>query len=236
MLLYIIRHGEPIYGPDTLTELGREQAKAVGKRLSVHGFDRIYSSPNGRARETAQPTCEALGMTPEILPWASEDLLWRDLAVPDVGWSFNGDVRQLRASEMTLPDSPWYDAPVFDGALAPREGYERIAAGADELLRGLGYEHEGQIYRIVNGTNERVALFCHQGVGVTLVSHLLNIPPCLFWTSFDMTHTGVTVIHFEDHGYGYTSAKCLVLSDTAHIYEAGLPYRYSGHNHEDVPL
>ena len=101
MLLYIIRHGEPIYDPDTLTPLGKEQAEALGKRLSVHGFDKIYSSPNGRARETAEPTCKALGAKAEILPWASEDLLWRDLKAPDIGWAFNGDPREIKTPELT---------------------------------------------------------------------------------------------------------------------------------------
>ena len=53
MLLFIIRHGDPIYNPDTLTPKGKLQAAAMGKRLAVHGIDRVFASPNGRARETA---------------------------------------------------------------------------------------------------------------------------------------------------------------------------------------
>ena len=55
MILYYIRHGEPIYDPDCLTELGHKQADAVSKRLALYGVDEIYSSTSIRARQTAEP-------------------------------------------------------------------------------------------------------------------------------------------------------------------------------------
>lgn len=55
MILYYVRHGDPIYEPDQLTELGKIQVSAVAKRLALRGVDRIYSSL--RARQTAQPKC-----------------------------------------------------------------------------------------------------------------------------------------------------------------------------------
>ena len=42
MILYIIRHGEPIYGPDTLTELGQKQAQAVSRRFEKSGFHAYF--------------------------------------------------------------------------------------------------------------------------------------------------------------------------------------------------
>ena len=51
MLLYFIRHGDPIYVPDSLTPLGHRQAEAVGRRLALHGLDAVYSSPSNRARD-----------------------------------------------------------------------------------------------------------------------------------------------------------------------------------------
>ena len=46
MLLYYVRHGDPIYDPDSLTPLGMEQAAAVARRLAKFGVDEIYSSPS----------------------------------------------------------------------------------------------------------------------------------------------------------------------------------------------
>ena len=58
MFLYYFRHGDPIYVPDSLTELGHEQAKALVKRTGYKGLDKIFSSPSIRAQMTAEPTCK----------------------------------------------------------------------------------------------------------------------------------------------------------------------------------
>lgn len=58
MLLFYIRHGDPIYNPDCLTSLGHRQAEAVAKRLALYGVDRIFASTSTRALQTAQPTAE----------------------------------------------------------------------------------------------------------------------------------------------------------------------------------
>jgi phosphohistidine phosphatase len=69
MRLVIVRHAEAAPGsPDelrTLTSAGREQARALGRRLRAEGLepDAIVSSPLLRARETAA----ALGLgEPEV--------------------------------------------------------------------------------------------------------------------------------------------------------------------------
>ena len=41
MLLYIIRHGDPHYPTDSLTERGILQAEAGGKRLAAAGIDKV---------------------------------------------------------------------------------------------------------------------------------------------------------------------------------------------------
>ena len=56
MLLFYIRHGDPIYMPDSLTPLGKRQAEAVAKRLSRYGLDKIFVSSSTRAIQTAEPT------------------------------------------------------------------------------------------------------------------------------------------------------------------------------------
>ena len=60
MILYLVRHGDPIYDPDSLTPLGHEQAKAVAKRFALYGLDEVYASTSNRAIQTAKPTSELL--------------------------------------------------------------------------------------------------------------------------------------------------------------------------------
>lgn len=39
MILYYIRHADPIYDPDSLTPLGIRQAEALAKRLALYGVE-----------------------------------------------------------------------------------------------------------------------------------------------------------------------------------------------------
>ena len=81
MLFFYVRHGDPIYNPDSLTPLGHEQAKALSKRFVSYGLDKIFSSPSVRAQQTAQPTCDLLGKEKTLCPWADEGLAWQDFAI-----------------------------------------------------------------------------------------------------------------------------------------------------------
>ena len=209
MLLYVIRHGDPIYDPDSLTEKGKRQAEAVGKRLALHGIDRIYASTNIRAQQTAQPTCELTGKQMEIHDWMSENNAARDFMLKDPErdgrwcWSFGMDATRYRTEETLALGDKWYEAFPFNLCNA-KEGFERIGRESDAFLEKLGYKHEGLKYRVLNHTDERVAVFCHYGFGMTWLAHLLNISPVLFWSSFDINHTGVTVLNFPKGEDGYT--------------------------------
>ena len=230
MLLYIVRHGEPIYGPDTLTELGREQARAVADRFAIHGLDRIYSSPQGRARETAQPTADRLGLDVTILPWTRE--IWPELALPQPDGSLRFAMGLpgscLRSEENHDLGEKWHEMEVLKPIEAKKAYEEIVVENSDILLRSLGYEREREgVYKILHENNERIALFCHGGFTLTWLPHLLAIPPHLFWASFAVTHTGVTLIEFNDDGTGHACPKCLFFGDMAHILQSGLPYLYN---------
>ena len=84
MLLYIVRHGDPIYNPDTLTEKGFRQAEALAPRMKNSGINKIFSSPNGRARQTADPTAKLLGLEYTIEDWTSENHAWKDFSCEGV--------------------------------------------------------------------------------------------------------------------------------------------------------
>ena len=66
MRIIIIRHGDPDYVNDTLTEKGWREARLLAERMKGERVDKIYVSSLGRARDTAKPTEEALGITAEV--------------------------------------------------------------------------------------------------------------------------------------------------------------------------
>ena len=66
MRLLIIRHGDPDYTNDTLTEKGHREAKLLAERLKKERIDAIYSSPLGRAKDTCRYAANALNMENEV--------------------------------------------------------------------------------------------------------------------------------------------------------------------------
>lgn len=231
MLLYIIRHGDPIYDPDSLTEKGVLQAKALAKRLAVNGIDKVFVSPMIRAKQTAQPTCELLNIKPEIALWTSEDTAWKEFSCKDesfggeVQWSFNIPKERYKIPEMLAMGDSWYKAEPFNRTKA-HEGYLRIENESDKFLELLGYKREEMLYRVVKPNNQRVAVFCHAGFGSVWLSHLLSINPIIFWSSFGINHSSITIIEFNNNKSNLTAPYCLALSDTSHLYAEGLPLEF----------
>jgi probable phosphoglycerate mutase len=232
MLLYIIRHGDPIYETDTLTPRGILQAQALSRRLTANGLDEIYSSPLGRAVLTAKPTADVLKLDIKIEEWMSEGIAWNELSIVDENgqknWFFAcPNSKLLKDGDALRPD--WYNQTEAAKCPTARKGYERIQAASDEFIQRLGYKREGNVYRILEKVpgQKRIAAFCHHGFGTAWLSHLLSIPPLVFWAGFNISHTGITILEFENQENGMTSPRCLVHSDMSHIYEARLPMEYN---------
>ena len=72
MRLLIVRHGEPDYEEDSLTETGWKEAEALADRLSKLTVKKFYCSSLGRARDTAAVTLKRMNREAEICPWLRE--------------------------------------------------------------------------------------------------------------------------------------------------------------------
>lgn len=235
MLFFYVRHGDPIYETDSLTPLGRRQAEAVAKRLSLHGLDKIYASTMRRANLTAEPTCEILKLDKTQVDFANEQKAWDLLSLDwedgNRSWVFHEPKsrKMLHDPSVRALGSKWYTHPAFAEHTDFQKGIERVSTGTDDFFLQLGYKHipGTGTYRAVAPTDERVALFAHQGVGLILLSHLLDIPFPLFATNFDMGHTGMTVIEFKQEPGSDLVIPCvLTLGSDGHLYREGLPTKY----------
>ena len=233
MLLYYIRHGDPIYDPDSLTPLGQEQAKALAKRLITYGVDKVYASPSARARQTAQPLCDLLRLEPTLCPWADEGLAGRDFMIPyepgKYTWCFFWEktVRAFNTPAVRALGEKWYEHPDFAEYSFGR-GVQRVNAAVDEFLLELGFRHdrENARYEVVTPNHSRVALFAHQGFGMSFMSSLLDIPYPMFSTHFDFGHSSMTVIHFAQNG-DYVYPRTLQLANDSHLYREGILTGYN---------
>ena len=72
MKLLIIRHGDPDYEHDSLTETGRREAELLSKRIAPMTIRDYYVSPLGRAKATAEPTLTLANRTAKELDWLRE--------------------------------------------------------------------------------------------------------------------------------------------------------------------
>jgi len=67
MRLLFIRHGDPDYENDALTDVGKAEADALAKHILDWDINEVYLSPLGRARATAIPSIKVMGDAGRVL-------------------------------------------------------------------------------------------------------------------------------------------------------------------------
>lgn len=231
MLLFLIRHADPIYSPDGLTPLGIRQAEALAKRLSLYGIDKIYSSDSNRAIMTAKPTSERTKKGITILNWCNEGLARQEFnAINSDGscdWIFRCDKTRniLLSPEVRKLEFKWYEHSAFSD-LKCKDGMMRIDKNTDEFLKELGYVHdrENALYQTDLPSSEHVALFAHGGFGIAFLTSVLDIPYPQLASHFSFGHSGFTVINFD--GKKDIIPQVLSFSNDSHLYKDGLPTKW----------
>ncbi|MFO7166941.1 MAG: histidine phosphatase family protein [Chloroflexota bacterium] len=228
MRLYLIRHADPDYENDTITPAGRLEAEPLAERMASHGLDELYCSPLGRARATAQPIADRLGLTPTIAEWTSElsglrvtHDPWGEL----VAWDIPGEI--IRGHDQYPGPDNWHALPALS-ALDLRAAFDRICSDSDAFLAAQGYVREGRRYRCVAPHRRRVAVVCHNGFGLTWLAHLLDLPVTLVWSGFWLAPSSVTTILFDERSAEWATPRCLGVGDVSHLYKAGLPVQPAG--------
>jgi probable phosphoglycerate mutase len=72
MRILFIRHGDPNYVVDGLTDKGKVEAECLAKHIKEFGIDDVFVSPLGRAQETAEYSLKVLGKTATTCDWLKE--------------------------------------------------------------------------------------------------------------------------------------------------------------------
>ena len=233
MLFFYIRHGEPIYDPDSLTPLGHLQAQALAKRLARFGIDEIYASTSTRAQQTALPTAQLLNKEIISMDWCNERYASSELHVKvgeddKFAWAFQQEeYRRLFVSEeVRSMGRNWINHPKLSRF---EKGIKRISDETNAFFAKFGYVHDadnGCYYYDGEDDNRRIALFAHQGFGLAFLSCVLDIPYPEFCTRFNLCHSSMTVIEFQANK-GIVVPRVLELSNDSHIYAEGLPTKYN---------
>ena len=228
MRIYIIRHADPDYANNTITPQGHIEAEALALRMERIGLDRIYTSPLGRALDTAAYTARRLGLEPVVEDWTAELGWLMKTPMPgasSMSWDYSGEAFRSGAGHPT-PDN-WHTLPpVHEDALG--EPWKVLEANSDAFLARHGFEREGRMYRCVRPSREKIAVFCHGGFGLTWLAHLLEIPVSTMWSGFWLPPTSVSMVLMEQRSAEWANPRCIGLGDTAHLYAAGLPIQPRG--------
>ncbi|MBQ8876728.1 MAG: histidine phosphatase family protein [Clostridia bacterium] len=223
MRLLIIRHGDPDYANDTLTKKGHKEAALLAQKLCKEKIDYLYSSPLGRAKHTCDYTARALGKENGIvikdwlaefahpavqLPSGQSTHAW-DWKPND--WVHNEDMYHYKN---------WYKQDFYKPAeMESRVRY--VTDGLDSLLAQHGYTREGELYKTEQGNHDTIALFCHFGLEMLLLSHLLGFSAIPLWHHFTALTSSVTTVYTEERDKGTVIFRCAGFGDTGHLYAGG---------------
>ena len=224
MKLMFVRHAEPWYAIDSLTEKGHREAELLSRRLCRLNIKAFYTSPLGRARETGRYTLEKLGREAEVLPWLAE---FRGKSVdPEtqckrIPWDYKPDIwkphKALRDMETWLTDPL-----MTNGDVAAC--WQETIDGLDALLAHHGFVRDGMNYRAADNKPDTIVLFCHFGITMACLSHLLGISPVSLWHCFCAQPSSVTTVITEERVKGVVSWRCMQMGDISHLYVADEPY------------
>lgn len=208
MKIIIIRHGDPDYSIDFLTERGRKEAELLKLRLDKMSIDAAYVSPLGRAALTAKIATAGRNVELITKDWLREFVyIWDRLP------------EEYNAKKRLLDSPDWIK---YVDKEDVEERYKQVCDGLDELLKNHGYVHNGFDYNVVSPNHDNVFLFCHYGVECVILSHLLGVSPYPFFQGFCALPTSVTTIASEERRKGKASFRCIGFGDLSHLYAGNM--------------
>lgn len=252
MRLIFVRHAEPDYAHDSLTEKGFREAALLAERAAHWPVDAVYLSPLGRAQATAKPTLDKLNLSGETLPWLREFsvlLPHPDSGKPAIPWDFMPT--DWTRDPQLLDHAAWADTARYtrsmahDGTLrrnlldpgaelpydgnAVRQQADWVAEGIDAILTQHGYHRDGLLYRFDDTDDATLLFFAHLGVIDVILSHLLNISAPALWQGTFLAPSSITVLATEEREPGVAYFRAQALGDTAHLLTAGEPVSHMGY-------
>ncbi|MGN0531427.1 MAG: histidine phosphatase family protein [Eubacterium sp.] len=218
MEIWIVRHADPDYEHDSITEKGEREAKLLADRLAKQEFSAIYCSPLGRAKKTASYTLDKIGKKAKTYDWLRE---------------FRGTVKDPERTNCwdRKPDywtrideyydfDNWLDVDLMKDGDVKRH-YNRVCKGVDKLLAKHGYVREGRMYKAVNPNADKILIFCHFGVESVILSRIFSVSPMIMWHNFVALPTSVTRLATQEREQGKAIFTCIQYGDLGHLYAGG---------------
>ena len=229
MRLVFIRHGEPDYSIDSLTEKGWREAQLVAKRLEKMSADAVYCSPLGRAKDTMKPYIEKTGKTAQICDWL-EEFTYKKFIHPDTNkekfiWDFTPDF--LERNQEFFNKDDWANLDFIANSEVV-SAVQNVFEQFDNCLKSHGYERNGTYYKVNEENHKTLFFFCHFGVEALILSHLFNTSPQAISHNFIALPTSVTTLITEEREQGKAYFRCQYFGDVSHLYKDDEPLSFAG--------
>jgi len=199
MELIFIRHGQPAWSVDglsqvnpELTPLGHEQAQRVAARLATdgRGFAEIIVSPAIRAQQTAAPLAELTGLVPVTIDNITE------IRMPDWTGKLEEEVQRIFADSRSRSADEWWEG-LGDGE-SFRGFHDRITKAVTDLLaeRSVHPDPSGHPHLWEVETDpRRIAVVAHGGTNAVALGWLLGVEPTPWeWERFILAHASIARI------------------------------------------
>ena len=228
MRILLLRHAEPDYRVDGLTPKGRREAELLSRRMERYSVRDFYTSPLGRARETAEYTLRRMGREAETLPWLAEfrGHYWdAEKGRERIPWDLRP--RLWTAEPLMLDPDRWPEAPLFQGTNIA-DIWEETKRGTDALLARYGFRKSGPVWLCGENRPETIALFCHFGIAMMMLAYLTDISPMILTHRFLCLPSSLTEAVTEERVLGETVFRITRLGDISHLEEAGEPRSTAG--------
>ena len=217
MKIIFVRHGHPDYRKDCLTEIGHLHGNAVAERLKNEKIDRICSSSCGRARETAEHIAVYHDLPVETFDFIRE-ISWGSIDGTEL--FKNGHpwftVDDMIENGESLHDPEFEKNPRFSNNKVIHN-VKKIAEGLDEWLLDLGYQREGNYYRVLRKNDGNVVMVSHGGASSAALAHLFSLPFLLTLTIVRADYTAITIVSIEAEEGHLALPKFDMMNDSKHI-------------------
>ncbi len=227
MKLLIIRHGDPNYAIDGLTEKGQREAELLAERLCREDINAVYCSTLGRARLTIEPTLQRLGLTAAYCEWLREfSYAQAQVDYPrdcTLCWDILPDY--MNRHPALYSPTEWRNDNTVSAEVTA--AYDNVCAQFDAVLAQHGYPRSGTQYLAEHANHDTLVFVCHYGLSGVLFSHLLNCSPYTIWQHVCTAPTAVTTFYTEERVQGLASLRCAGMGDISHLYVADEPPAFS---------
>lgn len=225
MKILIIRHGDPDYSIDSLTDRGVLEAESLSRDISRYDIDYVYSSPMGRAYRTAKIATGREDI--KVLEWLREfnyEVVDGILGPTNIIWDKYPDEWTKYPQFYSRDD--WYNHSILKSGDI-KSKYLEVCSNFDQLLATHGYERNGDYYKAVSPNREVIALFCHFGVESILLSHLIGVSPITLLHGTCALPTSVTTLVSEERREGIASFRMLSFGSLEHLTKEGIEPSFS---------